>query len=211
MTKEKKTFTIVGDEDILTEDMMEKAGYKKSDMGYESDILIFTGGADIDPTMYGEKRLEVCGFSDLTRDRSEKQMFNFYKDFDKLFIGICRGGQMLNILNGGSLYQHVDNHNRNHKIFDLVTGRDTPIMCAADHHQMMIPSVDGTVLAISKESTMAISNCPTRKGDKAPVYDTEVVWYEDTRSLCWQPHPEWDDEGSDGRNYFLQILEKVTK
>ncbi len=72
------------------------------------DGLIVTGGGDINPTMYGEEphpRLaEVYPGSDFY----EKELILNFLKFDKPFIGMCRGLQMLNVSLGGTNYQDLE-------------------------------------------------------------------------------------------------------
>jgi len=66
--------------------------------------VVFTGGADVSPFMYGEKKLSVT-CNDEHRDEQEKLFFERYTKVPK--VGICRGGQFLNVMNGGKMWQHV--------------------------------------------------------------------------------------------------------
>ena len=55
----------------------------------EANIVIFTGGEDVDPSLYG------CGkhpttYSNIARDLEEKAVFEKVRS-DQLCVGICRG------------------------------------------------------------------------------------------------------------------------
>ena len=55
----------------------------------KADIVLFTGGEDVDPSMYGcEKHYKT--YSNLYRDRQEQKVFKHIRK-DQLAIGICRG------------------------------------------------------------------------------------------------------------------------
>jgi gamma-glutamyl-gamma-aminobutyrate hydrolase PuuD len=83
------------------------------------DIVCFTGGADIDPKLYKQTKLPYTVGVDKDRDIREKAIFQRYPQ--ALKVGICRGAQLLNVLSGGNMYQHVDNHtNRSHPCLDLL-------------------------------------------------------------------------------------------
>lgn len=70
------------------------------------DGLLLTGGADIDPALYGE---EMNGAEDImpNRDSSELLLANWALDDDLPLLGICRGHQVLNVATGGTLHQDI--------------------------------------------------------------------------------------------------------
>ena len=71
------------------------------------DGFLFTGGHDVDPSVYNAERSEECGVSCEMRDRMEVYLLNKLKDMDKPVLGICRGIQIMNAVFGGSLYQDL--------------------------------------------------------------------------------------------------------
>ena len=90
------------------------------------DGILFTGGHDVSPDVYGESRKESCGVACEDRDSMECCLIDKCLDDDKPFLGICRGIQLLNAHLGGTLYQ------------DLPTEYD----CKVEHH--MSPPYDRT-------------------------------------------------------------------
>jgi len=71
------------------------------------DGLIVTGGADVHPSLYGQRVLERCGEIDEERDRFEIGLLRACHDRARPFLGICRGLQVLNVALGGTLYQDL--------------------------------------------------------------------------------------------------------
>lgn len=69
--------------------------------------LLFTGGHDVDPALYGAERQTVCGPSCPARDRLEREAFSLAWEQDLPVLGICRGIQLINVLLGGTLYQDL--------------------------------------------------------------------------------------------------------
>ncbi len=69
--------------------------------------FLFTGGHDVDPSVYGQERRAWCGSACGVRDRMEKKLFQTALAADKPVFGICRGIQMINALCGGTLYQDL--------------------------------------------------------------------------------------------------------
>ena len=69
--------------------------------------IIFTGGEDIDPGVYGqEPHPETFGVNRL-RDDAELPLLEAALERDMPVLGICRGIQVLNVGLGGDLHQHV--------------------------------------------------------------------------------------------------------
>lgn len=73
----------------------------------EMDGYLFTGGPDIDPSLYGEEKRETCGVTCKLRDEMEIPMFRAVYEKNKPIFGICRGIQLINTALGGSLYQDL--------------------------------------------------------------------------------------------------------
>ena len=71
------------------------------------DGFIFTGGEDLDPTLYGQKKEEFCGSIVPQRDAMEMKLFQLAFELDKPILGICRGIQLMNVALGGTLYQDI--------------------------------------------------------------------------------------------------------
>lgn len=76
----------------------------------ECDGLLMPGGVDIEPARYGQETGEKCGKIDLARDAAEWWMLEAFLPTKKPVLGICRGIQMLNVFQGGTLHQHIENH-----------------------------------------------------------------------------------------------------
>lgn len=69
------------------------------------DGLFVAGGVDVDPASYREARHTSCGVTDVPRDVVELTMTRWALEDGKPFFGICRGMQILNVVQGGTLYQ----------------------------------------------------------------------------------------------------------
>ena len=90
------------------------------------DGILFAGGNDVNPILYGEQPSEyTIDFSD-KRDSVELELLKWTVRDKKPMLGICRGMQLWNVLNGGSLYQHIpvdmpeaSDHNSSTKLEDL--------------------------------------------------------------------------------------------
>lgn len=186
--------------------MFYDAGFKGARSVDDADIVCFTGGEDVDPALYGEKPLAETYFNS-RRDEIEAAIFGECIGAKKPMIGICRGAQFLNVMNGGKMWQDVNNHTRGHSVVDVRTGEVQDSMTST-HHQMMRPAADAEIIAVASLATHkkaaseeSISEEPVENSD------TEVVWYPDSLSLCFQPHPEFGHGNC--RNYFLSLVDDM--
>jgi gamma-glutamyl-gamma-aminobutyrate hydrolase PuuD len=72
------------------------------------DGLVVTGGVDIDPAFYGaEEHPEMPGTRP-ERDRAEAALVEGALERDMPVLAICRGSQLLNVLRGGDVVQHLE-------------------------------------------------------------------------------------------------------
>src|SRR5690606_10736450 len=112
------------------------------------DLVCFTGGEDVSPRLYMRHPHRLTQFSP-NRDLQEIGIYLWAKRNGIPCVGICRGGQFLNVMNGGEMLQHIEegHHTQNHLIVP-VSGDAPTIMATSTHHQMMIPHEDGGVLAV---------------------------------------------------------------
>lgn len=169
----------------------------------EADIIMFTGGADVHPSLYGEGVLPKTS-PQYGRDIEEISIYermSFRKDKRRAFVGICRGGQFLNVMNGGRLWQHVEGHTRAHPALCLDTNKVYHVS-STHHQQFRLPrpadAIKYKVLAVALSDDKVSKRTDTEKFTAAPegdrVHDQadyEAVWYPESRSLCFQPHPEY--------------------
>jgi putative glutamine amidotransferase len=71
------------------------------------DGLIFSGGSDLDPELYGQDpHPETHGVVE-ERDRAELALLAAALERDLPVLAICRGSQVLNVARGGDLVQHL--------------------------------------------------------------------------------------------------------
>ena len=71
------------------------------------DGLIFSGGSDLDPELYGqEAHAETSGVV-RNRDTAELALLEAALERDMPVLAICRGTQVLNVARGGDLVQHL--------------------------------------------------------------------------------------------------------
>lgn len=187
----KKVFVVGGSHGL--EDWFHKNGFDTTCHPFEADLFQFMGGADVTPAIYGEENTH--SYNDFARDLHEAGYFALAHRINKPMVGICRGGQFLNVMCGGHMLQHVEGHTRNHKITaavdDKVFGALMELDATSTHHQMMQPTMYGQLLAWA-----------TIVHDGEKEVDPEVVYYAEEQCLCFQPHPEYGTFDGLEKYYF---------
>jgi putative glutamine amidotransferase len=83
-----------------------------SDEGVEEtldalDGLLFSGGNDLDPEIYGAEAHPATGGLNPERDRAELTLLEAALARDMPVLAVCRGFQVLNVARGGDLVQHL--------------------------------------------------------------------------------------------------------
>jgi hypothetical protein len=172
----------------------------------ETVAMVIWGGADISPTIYGQKPNMRCGQGENLSERDKVEVAVAYKAMELQIpiIGICRGAQLVCALAGGSLVQHVDGHAGGYH--PILTSDGETVNCPSLHHQMMYPwftkegaPVEHEMLAWSpKPRSKVYLGEPDEESDDfegrsiiLPGHEPEVVWFPKTKSLAIQSHPEF--------------------
>jgi gamma-glutamyl-gamma-aminobutyrate hydrolase PuuD len=98
-------------------EMVERAGGRPllvppSEEGVEEtldalDGLVLSGGADLDPALYGAEAHAATDAPQRRRDAGELALLRAALDRDLPTLAICRGSQLLNVVRGGNLVQHL--------------------------------------------------------------------------------------------------------
>ena len=71
------------------------------------DGLLLSGGADLDPALYGAERHPATNGVRADRDHAELALLEGALERDMPVLGVCRGSQLLNVARGGDLVQHL--------------------------------------------------------------------------------------------------------
>jgi len=71
------------------------------------DGLLFSGGADLDPDLYGAEAHPATNGVRPARDRAELALLEGALARDMPVLAVCRGVQVLNVARGGDLVQHL--------------------------------------------------------------------------------------------------------
>jgi len=71
------------------------------------DGLLFSGGSDLDPELYGQETHAETADVVPERDRAEIALLQAALERDMPVLAVCRGSQVLNVARGGDLVQHL--------------------------------------------------------------------------------------------------------
>lgn len=156
------------------------------------DAVVFTGGTDLCPKWYGKESIDKNAYYDHARDAQEMNLYERAVNKDAIVIGICRGAQLINVANGGTLIQDVLGHRSPH---GLTYRRGEEIvehmMVTSTHHQLMVPPAKvGQLLAWSNAGYKYNSTEGLPQQGANRFKDPEVVWFPHSRSMAIQFHPE---------------------
>ncbi len=81
------------------------------------DGLLFSGGSDLDPSLYGAEPHPETNGTRPDRDRAELRLAEGALARDMPVLAVCRGMEVLNVARGGDLVQHLPDvvGHENHK------------------------------------------------------------------------------------------------
>lgn len=199
-------------------EMFKKRGWEVTQNPFEADLLQFLGGVDVSPSLYGCHTHLKTTF-DIERDKREQLIFNFALRNHIPMTGICRGGQFLNVMCGGEMYQHIDEHSLpgTHKAIDV--RKNIRFNVTSTHHQMMCPTREalntGSVeiilesFGVSKKRSKCskIGTMSREILTMGKMGDIEALFYPYFKCFCFQPHPEFSNQHTLSSMYFRYLTE----
>jgi putative glutamine amidotransferase len=86
------------------------------------DGYVISGGVDIDPQCYGQENTASIDIEP-ERDTLEQEVIAHALKHKKPLMGICRGAQMINVVQGGTLHQNVRDFYENFVPSDSLLGK----------------------------------------------------------------------------------------
>jgi gamma-glutamyl-gamma-aminobutyrate hydrolase PuuD len=168
-------------------DFLSKAKCTKANDPLLADVVVFTGGPDVNPMYYGEEPHPKTYF-DENRDLADIDLYMKCVENGIPMFGVCRGAQFLHVMNGGALYQDVNHHHGDHTMWDTRTKRLVQRVSSV-HHQMVQPEPGMVVLGTSSKSSERWINATDKV--TGTMQDVEAFFYRDTLCLGVQGHPEY--------------------
>ncbi|MBO2447532.1 gamma-glutamyl-gamma-aminobutyrate hydrolase family protein [Actinomadura barringtoniae] len=171
------------------------------------DGIVFAGGGDVDPDLYGAARHAETGPPQPRRDRFELALIRAVVEADLPFLAVDRGMQVLNVARDGTLIQHLPE----------AVGHDThaPTVGMVGSHRVQISatSVVGKVLGDSADVPTYHHQAVSRLG-KALV---AVAWADDqvVEAVELQGHRfglgvQWHPEEGDDLRLFEALVSEAS-
>jgi putative glutamine amidotransferase len=130
------------------------------------DGLILTGGKDVDPARYGQQAHPTTDVPRKDRDAFEDALVRAAIEQNVPFLGICRGAQVLNVVLGGTIIQHLpdvigstrysagggtftvnDVAVEHDTTLFLLLGGDESVAVKSYHHQAIDTLADGLIVS----------------------------------------------------------------
>lgn len=182
------------------------------------DGILFAGGGDVDPSLYGGELMDNFYEVDLERDELEIELTRIAVKEGIPFLGICRGIQVVNVALGGNLIPDIASYNPKalqhpyvegdafNKIMHTVSIHPGTILSGilgqdelnvnSLHHQAALEPGEGLVVsAIAPDGVIEGLELPDHP------FGINVQW-----------HPEWIyDDQEHARKLFTSFIEKARK
>ena len=160
------------------------------------DGLVLTGGADLNPSLYGEKPHPRLGQVSDTRDSWELALVRAAQLRKKPILAICRGIQILNVALGGTLLQDLPTQHPSAINHDPDRPRDSrthPIELAGESR--LARALGVTQLTVNSVHHQAISRVAPELRVVATASDGVIEGVESAADSTWwcvgvQWHPE---------------------
>lgn len=160
--------------------------HKHTENHDEADIIVFTGGADINPKLYHHPAHKATHFSE-KRDLEEQTIYKKYAG-RKILVGICRGFQFLHVMNGGEIFQHVNNHSGGRH--EVVYRGNTYITNSVHHQMINMYTGHAHVLAKASVATYYEDFEHIQRPIDIEHLDPEIAVFR-RKQFGVQFHPEW--------------------
>ena len=176
------------------------------------DGIVFTGGADVAPDLYGEVAHPETGTRP-ARDALELPLMRAAIEADLPMLAICRGMQMMAVAYGGSLYQHLPD----------VLGHDAHAPAAVQYGAHDVRFVPGTAVHAVLGDACAV-NSRHHQGVADPGSLTvagrvpgefadgaELIEAVEDPSRRFALGVQWHPEATDDNRLFAALVQAATR
>lgn len=168
-------------------------------------LVLFSGGADVNPILYNHKSPNNLCHYDNDRDYIDTKIFKIALKNNIKMVGICRGLQFLNVMSGGTLLHHINNHEIESHSF-ISPKLKQSIVVNSLHHQMVLPHKSSFIIGSTKKqiSTIYFEDNDQKIERNGP--DIEALYMPSINACGIQYHPEMMDNNSLGVNFFHEMV-----
>jgi putative glutamine amidotransferase len=173
------------------------------------DAIVFVGGDDVAPELYGAERHPRTGARHERRDAVELSLMRRALERDLPVLAICRGFQVLNVARGGTLVQHLDDQldGRPHREDDstygvhlIATDEGSRLRAIVgeramvhSHHHQGVERLGEGLIATARAADGVIEGIE----DPSRRFAVGVLW-----------HPDADADG-DGAHLFRALVSSI--
>lgn len=160
------------------------------------DALLVPGGADIDPRRYGQEPLATTAPADFAaQDQFEADMIAAAIELGLPVLAICRGFQLLNVEQGGTMVQDVepDSIHRN-SIHEVTIEPDSALAQAIGSTALPVSSYHHQAIDLVGEGLRVVG--------RAPDGVVEALEHPTAELIAVQWHPE-DNAAVDERQHAI--------
>lgn len=164
-----------------------------------ADGLVLTGGSDVDPALFGEEPEPGLGHVDIKRDEFEIALYRAARVRNLPILGICRGIQLINVAEGGSVVQDlgdtgVQHDQRNigpalsHSVSlepdsALARAFGRPRIRVNSFHHQAVNKIGSRLRAVGRSSDGVVEAIEGTEGG----FLLAVEWHPE---MSWREHPE---------------------
>ena len=175
----------------------------------EADLVLFPGGSDISPELYGHKKHpKTHPFK--SRDQEEVHAYRKAEALGKKIFGTCRGAQLICALQpGGMLIQ--DQPNPGYHSIKTIDGRELQVNSL--HHQAQYPFKmnEGDYKILAWSDNILSFHQGGLEEELHPKKECEIVYYPKAKALGVQHHPEMMRFDSEANIWLRELLDKFMK
>ena len=171
------------------------------------DGVIFSGGADVDPVRYGRDRHPATS-ADPVRDEAEATLLEAALARGVPVLAVCRGMQLLNVIRGGTLHQHLPD----------IVGHDghREARGTFSEHDVALPSGSKTAAAVGERPRVKSTHHQALERLGGGI--EAVGWAEDgtveaieDRRLPFAVGVLWHPEEGESRGLFEALVEHARR
>ncbi|MFI3175307.1 MAG: gamma-glutamyl-gamma-aminobutyrate hydrolase family protein [Bacillota bacterium] len=161
------------------------------------DGIIMSGGGDVDPLLFGEEPYANMHSTDIDplRDQFELSLCRYAFQKKLPMLGICRGMQVINVADGGTVFQDIYSQNEHllehsqqasntHKIHKVTCKEDSQLFGIFKETTFLVNSLHHQAV-----STLGANMVATAKSSDGIIEAIEHTTLPFVLGVQW--HPEW--------------------
>ena len=165
------------------------------------DGLVFSGGNDVSPESYGAEADPATNGTNPARDRGELALLRAALERDLPVLAICRGVEVLNVVRGGDLVQHL------------------PDVLGHEEHRAVVGEFSEHAVRVDPSSRIGEAHTPVKSHHHQGLGRIggglrEVAWAEDGVVEAVEDPDKpflvgvlWHPEAGDDQRLFEQLVE----